>query len=103
MTAGELRVQRQGQAVRFTVHVQPRASRSEVAGVHGDALKVRLCAPPVDGAANDALVELLARLLAVGKRAVRIVAGASSRAKLVEVDGITEEQVVSLARDSSRT
>lgn len=103
MTTGDLRVQRHGGSVRFNVHVQPRASRSEVAGLHGDALKVRLSAPPVEGAANEALVELLARLFDVGKRAVRVVAGASSRAKIVEVDGVSEEQVRSLARDRGDT
>lgn len=102
MSAEALRVQRHGQGVRFNVHVQPRASRSEVVGVHGDALKVRLSAPPVEGAANEALVELLAGLLAVGRRAVRIVAGASARAKVVEVDGITEDRIRSLARDGSQ-
>ena len=74
--------------VRFAVRVQPRASRSEVAGVLGDALKVRLQAPPVDGAANAALVDFLADALGVPRRAVRIVAGESSRSKVVEVDGV---------------
>lgn len=95
--ADELRVQRHGDAVRFNVHVQPKASRSEVAGLHGDSLKVRLSAPPVDGAANEALVDLLARLFTVSRRAVRIVAGATSRAKIVEVDGVSEERVRGLA------
>jgi uncharacterized protein (TIGR00251 family) len=84
--------------VRFAVRVQPRASKSGVDGVHGDALKVRLAAPPVDGAANAALVALLAELLAVPRRAVRIVSGLQSRAKVVEVDGIGAEQVHLLAR-----
>lgn len=82
--------------VRFDVRVQPRASRSEVAGEQEGALRVRLAAPPVNGAANDALVELLAKLLHVAKRDVRIVAGATSRRKLVEVDGVTAEQVIAL-------
>ena len=82
--------------IRFAVHVQPRASRSEIAGVHGAAMKVRLAAPPVDGAANDALVALLAERLGVGRRAVRIVSGASSRAKTVEVEGSTAAAVLRL-------
>jgi len=82
--------------VRFAVHVQPRASRSEIVGLHGDALKVRLAAPPVDGAANDALVALLAEALAVGRRAVRIVGGASSRAKTVEIEGTSASAVMRL-------
>ena len=74
-------------AVRFAVHVQPRASRSEIVGMQGGAIKVRLAAPPVDGAANEALVELIATSLDVPRRAVRIVSGATSRAKTVEVEG----------------
>ncbi len=74
--------------VRVRVHVQPRASRSELAGAHGDALKVRLAAPPVDGAANDALTELLARQFGIPRRAVRIVSGHGSRTKVVELDGV---------------
>lgn len=79
------------------VHVQPRASRSEVVGLHGAALKVRLLAPPVDGAANDALVDLLATLLDVPRRDVRIVHGATSREKVVEIQGTTADAVRALA------
>ena len=92
-----LRVEVRGSAVRVSVHVQPRATRSEIIGLHGAALKVRLQAPPVDGAANEALVTLLAERLGVPRRAVRVVAGASSRAKTVEVDGTTEAAVRALA------
>jgi len=84
-------------SVRFVVRVQPRASRSEIVGLHGDALKVRLSAPPVDGAANEALVELVADALGVAKRAVRIVSGQSSRSKTVEVEGVTAAAVLRLA------
>ncbi|HTK48669.1 MAG TPA: DUF167 family protein [Gemmatimonadaceae bacterium] len=91
-----LRIDRKGGAVRVAVHVQPRASRSEIVGLHGTALKVRLQAPPVEGAANDALVALLAERLGVARRAVRVVAGAASRAKTVEIDGTTEEAVRAL-------
>ncbi len=74
--------------VRVTVHVQPRAARTEIAGVHGTALKVRLNAPPVDGAANAALVQFLAERFGVPRRAVRVVAGHASRTKIVELDGV---------------
>ena len=93
----ELDITPRGGAVRFAVRVQPRAARSEVSGLHGGALKVRLQAPPVDGAANEALVALLAEELKVGRRQVRIVAGASSRAKVVEVDGVEPARVRELA------
>jgi uncharacterized protein len=82
--------------VRVAVHVQPRASRSEIVGLHGAALKVRLQAPPVEGAANDALVALLAERLGVPRRAVRVVAGATSRSKTVEIEGTTEAAVRAL-------
>jgi uncharacterized protein (TIGR00251 family) len=82
--------------VRFRVHVQPRASKTEIAGVHGTALKVRLHAPPVDGAANDALVDFLAKQLRVPRRSVHIVAGQSSRGKMVEVEGVSPASVRAL-------
>jgi uncharacterized protein (TIGR00251 family) len=79
-------------SARLVLHVQPRARRTEVAGRHGDAVKVRLAAPPVDGAANAELVRFLAERLGVARAAVRIVAGAGARRKLVEVDGLTADQ-----------
>ena len=72
----------------FNVRVIPRARRSGLAGTRGDALLVRLQSPPVDGAANDELIEVLARALQVPKRAVSIVAGDRSRQKRVKVIGI---------------
>ena len=92
-----LTVLRAEHGVRFAVRVQPRASRSEIVGVHGDAMKIRLSAPPVDGAANDALVELIASVLGVARRAVRIVSGETSRSKVVEVEGVTAAAVLRLA------
>jgi uncharacterized protein (TIGR00251 family) len=77
-----------GGGVRLRIRVQPRASRTEVAGTYGDALRVRLTAAPVDGAANDMLVRFLADTLGVGRAAVRLVRGASSRTKVIEVAGI---------------
>jgi uncharacterized protein (TIGR00251 family) len=90
-------VEQRPDGVRFHVRVQPRASRNEITGALGGALKVRLQAPPVDGAANDALVAFLAEVLGVPKRGVRIVSGLSSRAKLIEVDGIATSAVNHLA------
>lgn len=75
--------------IRLAVQVQPRASANELAGRHGDALKVRLQAPPVEGAANEALIRFLAERLGVPRAAVRIVAGPASRRKTVLVDGIS--------------
>ena len=99
MNDEELRVETRGSSVRVSVHVQPRATRSEIVGLHGTALKVRLQAPPVDGAANEALVELIAGALDVPRRAVRVIAGATSRAKTIEIDGTSEVAVRMLLRN----
>ncbi len=80
-------------AARLAVRVQPRASRTEVVGAHGDAIKIRLAAPPVDGAANEELIAFLSKKLGVSKSAVRIVKGDQGRDKLVEIDGLSEEEV----------
>lgn len=75
-------------SARLVVHVQPRAKKSELAGRHGDAIKVRLQAPPVDGAANEELVRFLAESLGVARRAITIVGGLTSRRKTVEIEGL---------------
>jgi uncharacterized protein (TIGR00251 family) len=78
-------------AVRFPVHARPRSSRGAILGVRDGALDVALTAPPADGAANAELIKILARALDVRRGAVSIVAGASSRAKLVEVIGMSPD------------
>jgi uncharacterized protein (TIGR00251 family) len=93
-----LRVQPTATGVRVSVHVQPRASNSGIVGIHGEALKVRLTAPPVDGAANEALTELLAATFGIPVQAITIVAGSSSRRKVVELDGVTEDRVRQLVQ-----
>ena len=75
--------------VRIRLHIQPRAARTELAGVFGDALKVRLKSPPVDGAANDELVRFLAETLGVPRTGVELVSGHSGRRKTVRVAGMT--------------
>jgi hypothetical protein len=84
-------------AVTFSVHVQPRASRRGIEGVHGDALKVKVTAPPEGGRANDELVRLLADALGVSASAVEIVAGQRSRRKRVRVLGVSPDRVAALA------
>ncbi len=69
----------------LTIHAQPGARRTELAGTHGDALKVRVQAPPVEGAANAALIVFLSKALGVRQRDVRIVAGEKSRDKRIAV------------------
>ncbi|TEU14652.1 MAG: YggU family protein [Anaerolineales bacterium] len=77
----------------FPVRVIPRASRNEVEGITGNALKVRVTAPPVEGAANKALIELLAERLKVRKSQIEIVAGQTSRHKMISVVGLGPSEV----------
>ena len=69
--------------VRFDVYIQPRASKTEVAGTHGEAIKIRIAAPPVENAANRALIGFVAQQLGVAKSCVRIVAGSTGRRKVL--------------------
>jgi uncharacterized protein (TIGR00251 family) len=79
--------------VAISVRVIPRASKTAISGRRGDAIVVRLSAPPVEGAANEALIEFLAKSLRVPRRSVSIVSGEKSRDKRVAVDGLTEAEV----------
>jgi uncharacterized protein (TIGR00251 family) len=74
--------------VELAVLVQPRASRSRVVGEHDGLLKIQLAAPPVEGEANAALIEMLARLLGVPKRQVSLISGETSRRKRVRIEGV---------------
>ena len=87
----------EGGALLFDVRVVARASKSAVAGEHGGALRVRVAAPPVEGAANEELVRTLARALGVAPRAVEIVGGLSSKNKRVRVRGGDAERLLRLA------
>lgn len=73
----------------IAVRVQPRASRNEIAGLHGSELRIRLTAPPVDGAANEALILFLAGELGMARSDLTLVSGQSSRSKVVSARGIT--------------
>ncbi len=77
---------------RIRVRLTPKASRDEIVGWQDGLLRVRVCAPPVDGKANDALVRLLAKALGVPKSAVGVVSGAKSREKLIGVGGIDSDE-----------
>ena len=77
---------------RFTVKVHPRARRSAVTGRLGDAWKLDLTAPPDEGKANQECVRFLAELMGVPRTRVRVVTGLTSRTKVVEIEGVTEEE-----------
>ena len=78
----------------LSIHVQPKARRTEVVGWHGDAIKIRVAAPPVDGAANEELRRFLGEELGVPKSAVTIGAGATGRRKRVEIEGCPPERAL---------
>ena len=78
---------------RLSLRVQPRASSNAIVGLHGQCIRVRLTAPPVDGAANQALLFFLADRLGVAAAAVDLVGGHGARDKVVEVAGLTPEEV----------
>jgi uncharacterized protein len=85
--------------VYLAVKVQPRASRNEVGEVLGNELKIKVTAPPVDSAANEALIEFIVDVLRCPKSAVQLARGATSRHKVIAIRGITAEQIsVALAR-----
>lgn len=91
-----LETQERDGAVIFTVRVQPRASKDEIAGEMGGALKIRLRAPAVEDRANEALIDFLAVLLKTPRSAVSILNGERSRVKRIEIRGVTRQQVLSL-------
>jgi uncharacterized protein (TIGR00251 family) len=77
----------------FAVKVHPRAKKNAITGEAGDAMKLALTAPPVDGKANDACIEFFAKLLKVSRSSVTIAAGQTSRNKVIRVAGISAEEV----------
>ena len=80
----------------LSLRIVPRASRNAIQGEHGDALKIRLCAPPVDGAANAALVEFLADTFNLPRARVQLLSGATSRTKRVLLSGCPSSLVRSI-------
>ena len=78
---------RNGDVLTLTLHVQPGAKRTEVAGLHGEALKIRLAAPPVEGRANEALLKFIAESFGVPLRQVELKQGGQSRHKVVAITG----------------
>jgi len=86
-------VQETREGIILTVHIQPNASRTEVAGLYGAALKIRVAAPPVDGAANAELIRFLARELSIPQRSVHIQSGANGRRKRVLMKALSAARV----------
>jgi len=88
-----LRVRDNGDGVSFAVKIHPRAKKTGITGEIGDALKVSLTAPPVEGRANQACIEFLAKLLKVPRSSVTIASGQTSRNKVIRVSGVAAQYV----------
>jgi uncharacterized protein (TIGR00251 family) len=84
--------------VRLEVYIQPRASKTELAGMHDGVIKIRIAAPAVENAANRALVDFIADQLGVAKRCVHVVSGSASRKKVLEIDGVSADVVSAAIR-----
>ncbi|MBN2124797.1 MAG: DUF167 domain-containing protein [Deltaproteobacteria bacterium] len=78
---------------RIQVKLSPRSSRNEVAGREGDTYRIRVTSPPVEGLANQALIDLLSKRLKIGKSAIRILSGKTSRLKRILISGLSREEV----------
>ncbi|MGD0503213.1 MAG: DUF167 domain-containing protein [Steroidobacteraceae bacterium] len=85
---------------RLEVYVQPRASKTELAGLHDGLIKIRIAAPAVENAANLALIEFVAKRLGIAKRCVRVASGATSRRKVLEVDGVSAGEIADKLRSA---
>ena len=93
MKVGLIKFDERDEAIFFSVRVVPRASKSEVVGEIEGSLKIRLCSPPVDGAANAELIKLLARMLVVSSAQVEIVSGQTSKTKRIRITGVTTDEL----------
>jgi uncharacterized protein (TIGR00251 family) len=93
-----VKVQNGSQGVSFAVKVHPRANKDAITGELGDALKVSLTAPPVEGRANEACIEFFANLLKVPRSSVTIASGQASRNKVIRVAGVSREYVIDRLR-----
>jgi len=79
--------------IRIEIYIQPRASTTELAGTHDGLIKIRIAAPPVENAANIALIDFIAKRLGIAKRDVRVVSGMTSRRKILEIDRVSSETI----------
>ena len=89
-----LKVSRTPDGVSFAVRMQPRASKDALAGLHEGALKVRLCAPPVDGAANLTLLKFLAKIIKLNSSRLEIASGRNSKLKRIKAAGLDEAELI---------
>jgi uncharacterized protein len=95
MPDSPLRTRESSTALDIWLHVQPRAGRNEIAGIHNGSLKLKVTAPPVDDAANEAILQFLAPRLDIPKSRLKILSGAKSRQKIVRIEGMSLQKFLS--------
>jgi uncharacterized protein len=95
MNQSDLDIRDTAEGLLLRLHVQPRAKRNEIAGIHNGALKLKVSAPPVDDAANRAIIEYFASLLGISKSSCRIISGGKSREKMLQIQGISLSALLS--------
>lgn len=88
-----MNIQEYPEGVAIKVRVQPRAARNEISGLFGDALRLRITAPPVDGAANAACIEFFADLLKIPKSHIEIISGLTGRNKIIKLYGVKRDEI----------
>lgn len=88
-----IKLREDARGVTFAVRIVPRASRSEIAGEYDGAMRIRIAAPPVEGAANRELIRLLAKQFRVPQTSVAIISGTASKNKTIRIDGATLDQL----------
>ena len=97
---GKLSIKEHPEGITFTIFVQPRSAKNMIVGVHGEALKIKLTAPPVDNAANKMCVKLLAKSLGISKSQIQIISGHTSRTKQILLRSseskLTEKEYIAL-------
>jgi len=94
-----LDIRESSDGVLLKVWVQPRASRNQISGLYGDCLKIKLTAPPVEGAANKECVTFLAKQLGVSRNSVRIESGQTGRKKIIRIEGTSKDRILSLLKN----
>lgn len=92
-----------GQELHLTLKVSPRASRNEIAGPMGDALRIKVTAPPVDSAANEAVIRFLAEQLGCSRSSLHLVRGHTARLKLMAISGLSPSEVIRRLQNTART
>lgn len=90
-------------SISVSVYLQPKASKTEYVGLYGDAIKLRVAAPPVDNAANQACIEFLAKRLDISKNNIQLISGESSRKKRFEIKGVSKVHFVKSLRAVSNS